>query len=121
MHFLRYVKTGLTLRRLKGSLVRNVAVIAHIDAGKTTTTEAMLFNAGAKVIRGSVDSGTTSTDYLVQERERGVTIQSAVVSFEHQNQNGNHKFNIFDTPGHADFVFEVERSLPAIDRWRDLH
>jgi len=96
--------------------VRNVGVIAHIDAGKTTTTEAMLFNAGVKLIRGSVDGGTTSTDYLVQERERGVTIQSAVVSFEHENKNGNiNKFNIFDTPGHADFVFEVERSLPAID------
>ena len=64
-------------------------------------------------------SGTTVTDYLVQERERGVTIQSAVVSFEHENSKT--KFNIFDTPGHADFVFEVERSLPAIDRSRVYH
>jgi len=70
-----------------------------------------LFNAGQKKVLGSIEMGTTTTDYLAQERDRGVTIQSAVVSFEHDGQ----KFNIFDTPGHADFVFEVERSLPAID------
>ena len=73
----------------------------------------MLFNAGQKKVLGSIEMGTTTTDYLAQERDRGVTIQSAVVSFEHDGQ----KFNIFDTPGHADFVFEVERSLPAIDRY----
>lgn len=114
--YLRYVKTGWTLRRVKSELVRNIAVIAHIDAGKTTTTEAMLFNSGSKTIRGTVDGGTTSTDFLLQERERGVTIQSAVVSFHHESDHATTKFNIFDTPGHADFVFEVERSLPAIDR-----
>lgn len=90
---------------------RNIGIIAHIDAGKTTTTERMLFYSGKTARIGNVDQGDTVTDYLPSERLRGITIQLAAISIPWNN----HKINIIDTPGHADFTFEVMRSLRVLD------
>ena len=90
---------------------RNIGVIAHIDAGKTTTTERILFYTGKTYRLGSVDDGTTVTDWMEQERERGITIVSAAVSAEWQG----YQVNIIDTPGHIDFTAEVQRSLRVLD------
>jgi elongation factor G len=90
---------------------RNIGIIAHIDAGKTTTTERILFYTGKTHRIGSVDEGTTVTDWMEQERERGITIVSAAVSAE---WNG-YQINIIDTPGHIDFTAEVQRSLRVLD------
>jgi len=90
---------------------RNVGIIAHIDAGKTTTTERILFYTGKTHRIGSVDDGTTVTDWMEQERERGITIVSAAVSAEWQG----YQINIIDTPGHIDFTAEVQRSLRVLD------
>ena len=90
---------------------RNIGIIAHIDAGKTTTTERIMFYTGKTHRIGSVDDGTTVTDWMVQERERGITIVSAAVSAE---WNG-YQVNIIDTPGHIDFTAEVQRSLRVLD------
>jgi elongation factor G len=92
-------------------LYRNIGIIAHIDAGKTTTTERILFYTGKTHRIGSVDDGTTVTDWMEQERERGITIVSAAVSAE---WNG-YQINIIDTPGHIDFTAEVQRSLRVLD------
>ena len=86
------------------SVVRNCGIIAHIDAGKTTTTERMLLLSGATRFAGSVDTGDTVMDYLQQERERGITIQSAATRFHWRD----HELNLIDTPGHVDFTIEVE-------------
>lgn len=94
------------------SRIRNVGIIAHVDAGKTTTTERMLFYGGALNCIGNVDDGDTTTDYLRQERERGITITSAAVSFDWKDDV---QFNLIDTPGHVDFTYEVERALRAMD------
>lgn len=91
--------------------VRNIGIVAHIDAGKTTTTERILFYTGKIHKHGDVHDGNTTTDFMVQERERGITIQSAAISCE---WNG-HSINIIDTPGHVDFTMEVERSLRVLD------
>ena len=90
---------------------RNIGVIAHIDAGKTTTTERILFYTGKTHRIGSVDDGTTVTDWMEQERERGITIVSAAVSAEWKG----YQINIIDTPGHIDFTAEVQRSLRVLD------
>jgi elongation factor G len=90
---------------------RNIGIIAHIDAGKTTTTERILFYTGKTHRIGSVDDGTTVTDWMEQERERGITIVSAAVSAEWKG----YQINIIDTPGHIDFTAEVQRSLRVLD------
>lgn len=90
---------------------RNIGIIAHIDAGKTTTTERILFYTGKTYRLGSVDEGTTVTDWMEQERERGITIVSAAVSAEWKG----YQVNIIDTPGHIDFTAEVQRSLRVLD------
>jgi elongation factor G len=90
---------------------RNIGIIAHIDAGKTTTTERILFYTGKTYRMGSVDDGTTVTDWMVQERERGITIVSAAVTAEWKG----YQINIIDTPGHIDFTAEVQRSLRVLD------
>ncbi|PAA74564.1 hypothetical protein BOX15_Mlig034610g1, partial [Macrostomum lignano] len=97
---------GSSLARL-----RNFGIVAHIDAGKTTTTERILNAAGAIQAVGSVDRGDTVTDYLTQERQRGITIVSAAVAFKWKG----HQLTLIDTPGHVDFAFEVERALCALD------
>src|SRR5690554_943611 len=90
---------------------RNIGIIAHIDAGKTTTTERIMFYTGKTHRIGSVDEGTTVTDWMVQERERGITIVSAAVSAEWKG----YQINLIDTPGHIDFTAEVQRSLRVLD------
>ncbi len=90
---------------------RNIGIIAHIDAGKTTTTERILFYTGKTYRIGSVDEGTTVTDWMVQERERGITIVSAAVTAEWKD----YQINVIDTPGHIDFTAEVQRSLRVLD------
>lgn len=90
---------------------RNVGIIAHIDAGKTTTTEGILYRTGLSHKIGAVHEGETTTDWMEQERERGITITSAAVTCFWKD----HKINIIDTPGHIDFTAEVERSLRVLD------
>ena len=89
----------------------NLGILAHVDAGKTTLTERLLFEAGVIGEIGSVDAGTTQTDSLALERQRGITIKSAVTSFS----LGNVHVNLIDTPGHPDFIAEVERVLSVLD------
>jgi len=110
------------LQRLRH--IRNVGVFAHVDAGKTTVTERMLALAGVVRQAGSVDDGNTVTDYLPAERERGITIQSAAISFPwgwHNNKtndveaNDNVTVQLIDTPGHVDFSVEVNRSVAVLD------
>jgi elongation factor G len=90
---------------------RNIGIIAHIDAGKTTTTERILYYTGKTYRLGSVDDGTTVTDWMVQERERGITIVSAAVTAEWKG----YQINVIDTPGHIDFTAEVQRTLRVLD------
>lgn len=89
----------------------NLGILAHVDAGKTSLTERLLFNAGAIARLGSVDAGNTQTDSLDLERQRGITIRAAVASFV----VGETRVNLLDTPGHPDFIAEVERVLGLLD------
>ncbi|MDY7230682.1 elongation factor G [Hyalangium rubrum] len=94
---------------------RNIGIMAHIDAGKTTTTERILFYTGAIHKMGEVHEGTTTTDWMVQERERGITITSAAITAFWERNKQKYRVNIIDTPGHVDFTIEVERSLRVLD------
>lgn len=96
---------------LGGKHLRNVGIVAHVDAGKTTTAERMLFYGGAISRIGDVDDGDTAMDHLDMERERGITIQSASTSLRWRAS----LFNLVDTPGHVDFTVEVERAVRVLD------
>lgn len=105
-------------RKTPISLYRNIGISAHIDAGKTTTTERILFYTGLTHKLGEVHDGAATTDYMEQEQERGITITSAAVTSYWKGMAGQfkeHRFNIIDTPGHVDFTVEVERSMRVLD------
>src|SRR5216117_782247 len=94
---------------------RNIGIMAHIDAGKTTSTERILFYTGVTYKLGSVDEGTATMDWMEQERERGITITSAATTAAWTRSGKKYRVNIIDTPGHVDFTVEVERSLRVLD------
>src|SRR5213083_2516359 len=102
-------------RAFKLEDTRNIGIMAHIDAGKTTSTERILFYTGVTYKIGSVDEGTATMDWMEQERERGITITSAATTASWERFNKKYRVNIIDTPGHVDFTVEVERSLRVLD------
>src|SRR2546429_363603 len=102
-------------RAFKLEDTRNIGIMAHIDAGKTTSTERILFYTGVTYKIGSVDEGTATMDWMEQERERGITITSAATTASWERFSKKYRVNIIDTPGHVDFTVEVERSLRVLD------
>jgi elongation factor G len=102
-------------RAFKLEDTRNIGIMAHIDAGKTTSTERILFYTGVTYKIGSVDEGTATMDWMEQERERGITITSAATTAAWTRSDKKYRVNIIDTPGHVDFTVEVERSLRVLD------
>ncbi|MBO4574206.1 MAG: elongation factor G [Bacteroidales bacterium] len=97
------------------ALTRNIGIMAHIDAGKTTTTERILYYTGRNHRIGEVHDGAATMDWMVQEQERGITITSAATTVYWHNNDNQYRINIIDTPGHVDFTVEVERSLRVLD------
>src|ERR1700704_2055750 len=100
-----------TIREFPLARTRNIGIMAHIDAGKTTTTERILYYTGKNYKIGEVHEGAATMDWMAQEQERGITITSAATTCEWND----HTINIIDTPGHVDFTVEVERSLRVLD------
>src|SRR5438874_3374199 len=93
---------------------RNIGIMAHIDAGKTTVTERILYYTGKNYKMGEVHEGTATMDFLQEEQERGITIQSAATTCPWERSGKEYKVNLIDTPGHVDFTIEVERSLRVL-------
>ncbi len=95
--------------------VRNIGICAHIDAGKTTVTERVLYYTGKSYKIGEVHEGTATMDFLEEEQERGITIQSAATTCPWEYGDNEYTINLIDTPGHVDFTIEVERSMRVLD------